>query len=235
MTIMTKSIRWRFMIWLAILLTAILTGFGVTAYQLVRTHRLNQVDQELERRVAAVSADARGPGGPPGPRGSPGPNVPEDNIGVPPRRPPNDSPVNRDRFVDPGGRNIHLSTRTLALLDELGVGSCYYAFWSRDRDLMISSTNAPPDLRCPPKTAVAAAMETRTRGNLREVFVFTELWECALVGRDMSPDFAAMRRFGLWLAAAGIAVLGVGLSGGWIIAGRALRPIEKISAAANRI
>lgn len=42
-----KSIRWRFVLWLAFLLIGILIGFGVTAYQLNRINRFRQIDEEL--------------------------------------------------------------------------------------------------------------------------------------------------------------------------------------------
>lgn len=69
----TRSIRWRLLLWLALLLLAILSGFGVTAFQLHRANRFSQIDAELARRVAALSRDARGlPPFPPG-RGAFGP------------------------------------------------------------------------------------------------------------------------------------------------------------------
>src|SRR5262245_41601820 len=59
----TKSIRWRLLFWLMLMLACILAGFGVTAYQLNRLNRLNQLDEELKRRVATLSADFRGRAG----------------------------------------------------------------------------------------------------------------------------------------------------------------------------
>ena len=56
-----QSIRWRFALWLAFLLACVLTGFGFTAYQLHRTNRFDQLDDELERRVNALSTALRTP------------------------------------------------------------------------------------------------------------------------------------------------------------------------------
>jgi nitrogen-specific signal transduction histidine kinase len=42
-----RSIRWRFQLWLAFLLIAILSGFGVSAYQLHRQNRLELIDEDL--------------------------------------------------------------------------------------------------------------------------------------------------------------------------------------------
>jgi two-component system, OmpR family, sensor kinase len=51
----------------------------------------------------------------------------------------------------------------------------------------------------------------------------------------MAPDLAAMHQLALWLFAAGISVLALGMAGGWWSAGRAIRPIEAISATAIKI
>ena len=66
----TKSIRWRIQIWLAFLLICVLSGFGITIYQLYRLSYFDQLDEELSSRVAALSSDVRGrpPFGKPGPR-----------------------------------------------------------------------------------------------------------------------------------------------------------------------
>ena len=45
----------------------------------------------------------------------------------------------------------------------------------------------------------------------------------------------AMRRFKLWLLAAGGTVLAFGLGGGWWLTSRAMRPVDDISVAASRI
>ena len=58
-----KSIRARFLLWLAFLLVAILSGFGFTAYRLHTSNRLRLIDEDLNRRLRAVNMDlrARGP------------------------------------------------------------------------------------------------------------------------------------------------------------------------------
>ena len=60
MAVFTKSIRWRMQLWLAFLLVCILSGFGVTVYQLHRTNLFNEVDKELARRISALNGDVRG-------------------------------------------------------------------------------------------------------------------------------------------------------------------------------
>ncbi|MCZ7636265.1 MAG: hypothetical protein M5U12_09660 [Verrucomicrobia bacterium] len=95
----TKSIRWRLQLWQAFLLMLVLSGFGFTAYQLHRLNRFRQIDEELERRVAALADELRGRppfGQPPGrgpfdlgPGGPPAWEVPTSQASI--RRPNPDS------------------------------------------------------------------------------------------------------------------------------------------------
>ena len=48
----TNSIRWRLQAWHGLILTAVVTGFGFTAYQLEYAQRLRRIDDELQRRIA---------------------------------------------------------------------------------------------------------------------------------------------------------------------------------------
>jgi len=230
----TKSIRWRLQLWQAFLLVCILSGFGVTAYQLHRTNRLGQIDEELRRRVAALSADVRGP--PPfgQPRGRP-PFEP-DHGPPPPWTPGPDARAPRghpEDFLE--SREIRLSARTLSLFDPTQTNDFYYTIWSRGDKLLRRSTNAPAEVLLPGRTSGDTTIHTRMRHTAREAYQFTEIGECVLTGRSIAFDLEALRRFGWWLAAAGGAVLALGLGGGWLLASRALRPVEAISAAASRI
>lgn len=257
-----KSIRWRLQVWQAFLLISILSGFGVTAYQLNRIHRFRQIDEELQRRVTALSGDVRGrpPFGPPGGRRpfepergtnagafdrSEPPGPPPFEPGPGPGRgsgllfPPRPGPEARGRHGWPGEdfdlREIRLSARTASLFDPTETNDFYYAIWSRGGNVLKRSTNAPADLPYPLRLDTLSAIHTRTRADSREAFQFTEIGECVLTGRPIASDLDALRRFAGWLVVAGGAVLALGLGGGWLLAGRALRPVEDISAAASRI
>lgn len=52
--IFTRSIRWRLQAWHALLLTAVIAGFGITAHRLASSDRLRAVDQELQSHVARL-------------------------------------------------------------------------------------------------------------------------------------------------------------------------------------
>jgi two-component system, OmpR family, sensor kinase len=228
--------RGRLQLWLGFLLTSLLVGFGVTAYQLHRTQRLNQIDQELERRVLALASDVRGR--PPfGPR-----------PGRPPVEPGREAPPGRwpERGSGPPGiddlppelrfkpREIRLTEPTQALFEEGVTGGFFYAVWGREGELLMVTTNRPVPPR-PARTDGGLQIHLRMRNGIREAYQFLEVGECVLAGRGIRSDFEGIRRFALWLVAAGGAVLAIGLGGGWWLTGRAIRPVEEISAAASRI
>ena len=249
-----KSMRWRLQFWQAFLLIGILSGFGMTAYQLNRTNRFRQLDEELQRRLAAVSTDLRGglpfnqpPGRPPFEpgrperrrgedfgRGSGRPPFEEGRDGPPPPGPDAKGPPGwMDRSLE--YRDVQVSASVLSLFDPVETNGFYFAIWSRGGTLLRSSSNAPPGLPLPGRLSTDTLTHTRMRETSREAFHFTEMGDCVLVGRRIAADLHAMARFGWWLAAAGAAVLALGLGGGWLMATRAIRPVEDISAAASRI
>lgn len=257
MLIFPKSIRWRLQLWLAFLLICILSGFGVTAYQLHRTNQLNQIDEDLQRRLLAVGGDVRsrfGFGRPPSrpPHGwEDDRNGPESGLGKSPSLPMKDvdpgSPLRRRPGPDmkpsrtppelrSSAREVRLSDHTLSLFEQDDTNSFYYAVWSRSGNWLAKSINAPPDLLRPALfDPTDVGPHTERRNEWRERYQFTDIGECVLVGRSIAEDLVAMRHFAWWLVAAGTGVLALGLGGGWWLAGRAIRPVETISAAASRI
>ena len=248
-----KSIRGRIVLWLAFLLVAILSGFGVTAYQLYRVNQLAQVDETLKRHVETIAADLRpkmqgGPGGPGGERwqGRPPPEdwffEDLDHRPPPERRPPGEGGPRGPHEPGPGGfegrtamRRFVLSDTTLSLFSETNAGAMYFAIWSRAGKLARQSTNAPPELSRPGGSGTNVRLDARTVGARREMFNFNSVGECILVGRSMEGDLQAAHQFAWWLVAAGGAILLLGLGGGWWLATGALRPIEHMAATAGRI
>lgn len=235
----THSIRWRLTLWLAFLLGCVLTGFGVTAYQLHRVNQFAQLEQELERRLTAVSADVRGR--PPGGERMGRPPF-EEGPGHPPRHPPPEGMPFRGppegRF---GPREVRISDQTAGLFDETDTNGFYFAVWSRgapeshDAALLKRSTNAPPEIGLPDRLPRDTRTHMRTRGSFSEAYHFTELGECVLVGRSIVADLHSIHRFAGWLVVAGSAVLALGVAGGWRLASNALRPVANITNTATRI
>lgn len=251
----TNSIRWRLQIWLAMLLTGLLVAFGVVSWQLERSHRVHRLDEELAKRAAALGVGIRGgveppllrdmpprfspdgyEGGPGGHRGGP--------AGNPPRRPPPKPPGHDDRiwnefdgFPDePPGRPSHPVPEDVASMfpGDAGEGY-YYAVWTGRSDRLSKSDNAPADMPMPGAEGRDTRTRFRDRDGFREAFHFTELGECVLAGRPVDADLAGMKPFTLRLSITGLAVLAVGLGGGWWLTSRSIRPIENIASAARRI
>jgi heavy metal sensor kinase len=73
------------------------------------------------------------------------------------------------------------------------------------------------------------------RGVFRELYRATAGGGVVLVGRSIAEELAGLRRLAWELAGAGGVVLLLGLTGGWWVATRAIRPIEDISATAVKI
>ncbi|HMJ92334.1 MAG TPA: ATP-binding protein [Candidatus Acidoferrum sp.] len=246
MSMFTHSIRWRFLFWLGFLLTCVLAGFGITAYQLHRTNQIRAIDQELTRRVAAVGAGLRGPRmvterrgrlmieesgrrsgeglGPPGP---------------PPRAPaePGESFDFLFESRAPGGvmrmRGPTLPENVQNLFAD-GTNGFFFIVWSPQGTRLLSSSNAPPRAS-PRRRPESGNIVAIINGYVGEAYYFNTPGECILVGRSIAADVRAIHQFGLWLGAAGLAVLTFGLGGGWWLASRALQPVHAISAAASRI
>jgi two-component system, OmpR family, sensor kinase len=227
------SIRWRLQVWHSLILVLVLIGFGTTAYRVARANQLRRIDQELQQRLFS----ALRPGPPPDPnffKGSPGQNPAQD------RHPPERGP-SHGADHDPAvwrGRMQEVIAR-VGVLEAGQTNAFYYLVWEPDGSLLASSAGAPKDV--PPPLEASRPPNSnekpgaRTRGEFRELGVCLPFGDRALVGRSMAPDLAAMHQLALWLFAAGISVLALGMAGGWWSAGRAIRPIEAISATAIKI
>jgi two-component system, OmpR family, sensor kinase len=132
----------------------------------------------------------------------------------------------------PQKRVFSLTQKDALLFDQRGDTSIYYVVWlSHGETPVTRSTTAPagvplPKLGEPPN---------RLRGDLRETFLFPGPGDCVLVGRSIHRDLNGLHQFGWWLSAVGGAVLVVGLAGGGWLVTRALRPIQAISFAAEKI
>jgi len=208
---LTRSLRWRLQLWLACLLVAVLGGFGFTIYQLQRVTVFAHLDEQLARRVAAVSGAVRG--------------------GTPPL--PGAAPPAKEHFRP---HDFAMTPELSALFDATDPDGLSFVVWSREGAVFKRSTNAASDVVRPSR---AGSMDTRvhtlTRRGHREAFHFTELGDCVLVGRSFGPEAAALHRFAGWLFAAGAFVFVVAVGGGWWLTSRAIRPLEDIGAAASRI
>lgn len=98
------------------------------------------------------------------------------------------------------------------------------------------SEGAPDDVPAPERSVPGTLRDVdRSRGIYREAFTFTPPGECLLVGRSTEPELAALREYLRGIIGVGLAVLLLGLGGGWWITSRALLPLQAIAKTAGRI
>jgi two-component system, OmpR family, sensor kinase len=248
-----NSIRWRLQIWYGVILAVLLTGFGATAFQLMRGSTYRRVDDELQRRVGELSQVLRRPPRNRGPDGRPG----ERPFDGPPENQSPDGPARgRDFNFDPQGpREFHLPPQMAWLFDETDTNGFYYIIWRRDGSELARSTNAPAGAGILPRSIVRVREQVRNNspvppeirrgpptprppemsGNFREINMDIGPGERILVGRSITRQRADLRNAALELTTVGAGILLLGLIGGWWLASRAIRPIEDISATAAKI
>ena len=131
---------------------------------------------------------------------------------------------------------IQIPVQALSLFDTNAQTGFYFVLWPRfSKPPTLQSSNAPAGVPQPEQAGHDTGTYTRTRDNFREAYHYTELGDAILVGRSVAKDMAATRRFAAMLVAGGVAVLLLSIAGIWMLTGRALKPVEEISAAATRI
>jgi two-component system, OmpR family, sensor kinase len=238
-----KSIKWRLQLWYGLILVVVLAGFGFTAYQLERGKMYRQIDTELMRRVGALANVLR----PPPPHrpvfsgqsfASPPPDQLSDNA------PPGQNPRRPVEF--------HLPPELASLFDPADPNNFYYIINSRDGSELARSTNAPKvsvvwDNRFPVRTdtlpqmpadflhAFLHATSVQTFGKFRDMSQTLPPGEMIRVGCSIAPGLKELRLAALRLTAVGAGILLLGLAGGGWLVGRAIKPIEEISATAVKI
>jgi len=250
-----NSIRWRLQLWHGLTLVAVLAGFGFTAYQVARENQLRRIDQELDQRLIGLFRPERhgnwgGPinlggerSGKPPPEGRPEPG------GFPDHEPWGDGPPPFKGNGGPPWRFAKEFRSRIAVaiqqVEQNETNALYFVYWPETGET-VRSPNTPGEVTDPrlgrtrengpgPEPGPPGRSEARSRGEFRELYRFLPGGDCALVGRSLAPDFAAMHRLAFWMVVAGSAVLLIGLTGGWWMAARAMRPIEEISATAQKI
>ncbi len=225
-----NSIRWRLQAWHGVILAAVLTGFGVAAYKVAHDNQMRSIDQDLGQQLDGLFR----------------PRPPEG-------RPPEDRPPRGDRGRPFPFESAEFETNLRQAVNEFGAaGGPYLVLWRMNQGVIARSPGAPPDMPEPKEALAQAPPEagpgqrgfrpgprgpflTRTRGQLREIAIPLPHGLVVVAGRSIADDQAAMQRLALLLLAAGAGIFLLGLAGGGWVAARAIRPIEDISATAQRI
>ena len=133
---------------------------------------------------------------------------------------------------DRRGRRFHLDPEDALWFDQPRNGSIYYVVWLHDSATPVTYSKSAPENVPRPRPSDPTH---RSRGALRETFVFPEPGDCILVGRDLTRELTGLHQLRWRLATIGAQVMGFALVvGGWLVS-RALRPIDVIAATAGRI
>jgi heavy metal sensor kinase len=136
----------------------------------------------------------------------------------------------------PGPGNRRSPTREPgSLTDSITSSGAWFVVWQPDGSVQVRSSNAPAELTVPGHVPGDEFHAMRTRGDMREFVRFTKADRCFLVGRDIHSQLAELRQLGWYLTSACATVLVLGLLGGWWLSTRAIRPIQDISATAEKI
>jgi heavy metal sensor kinase len=207
------SVRWRLLLWYALILLCLIAGLCLLAYRLTADARTQQIDREIRAFNGTFyrSLFASRP-------------LPDkDEL-------PSLADI-RERLRNPG--DVSAFPPELHALFEGGSGT-FLACWDSDGSPLFISANAPPDLT-PPTGPDGGSSHFLERQHRREHHRFYPSGMSSIVGRDIRAEQAELRNFGLLLALGGGAVWLAGLGGGWWLAGRALKPIDTIGRTATRI
>ncbi len=114
----------------------------------------------------------------------------------------------------------------------------YFIVWLRSGEVLkaqpASASSPRPAWNDSQQDDVRDALATQ-RGNIREVYVVGPEATQIVVGRSIEPELGALHRLTWQLVGSGASVFAIGLVGGWWLSGRAVQPIQAMSATATSI
>lgn len=227
-----QSIRWHLQMWHGLLLLVVLGGFGMTAWKLEQGSEMGRVDAEIQPLTAVALGMFHRPRDGPGPPGGGPP-------GGPPRRPRDLfdplSSLAEDR-PPPPPTAIEIDN----WLSDVGEQDGFFVAWGFRGEPLIQRGALARSIQRPDSadyTPLAPRAETLMIAGtpVRVMVVATPNEDIAVIGRVITPELARLESLKWSLAGLGAGVWLVGFFVGWWLTGRALRPIQTISAAATRI
>ncbi|HTU19414.1 MAG TPA: ATP-binding protein [Gemmataceae bacterium] len=229
---MRRSIRGRLQAWYGLVLAAAIAGYASYLYLQAHAARLQEVDTRLEAAVNYLDVNLRR---------FPLPELEGQTFDRPfPPRPTRERPPHPPRPPRPG-RDRLLAELTLSRGSEQAdqdrrFAGVYFVVWRSD-GTVLKTASLPDNIPLPYVSRLVGPPQTqlRQRGEFREGLMRGPGGTTILVGKTVHKDWADLRAFGWQLTGAGLAVLGIGLAGGWLISARIFRPVAAISATATAI
>ena len=251
---MLRSIRWTLQLWHAGILALALVVLGGAFDVGLKRAQMGRLEAELE---SAARVLVTAPLGSPSREDLRSLNLPPppfpSNFGpeFPPTPPPDESATTTPSAGSFSGDNLRRSPPTdlwdeiprnaLRRLGESEQDQPYFILWVPDGRVLRASS---PELKAPasgertlppPAFGTIGPAEFRQRGEFHEVILTGPFGVSVLVGKSMRTEMAALNALRRQLFGAGLAVLAVGLCGGWLLSKRIVRPIEDISNTARSI
>jgi len=213
----TKSIRWRMLLWIALLLVLILAALDFAAYKIYFANSVAKFDEILRQRVAEMSVVVFAHGN-----------------------------RNNNSFdVELGKSDLKQDLVKAApqILGHVDLEGFYYEAWpgpsvnmsTNHLDIIPKSHNHPGEIPRPLLADKDTGTYARTHDTFREMYHATENGDLILVGHTLAPEISDADRFAGWLVFGSVIFLGLALGGSWLIIGQALQPVEKIGLTARRI
>jgi heavy metal sensor kinase len=224
---MVRSLRGRWLAWLAALLAAVLGGFGLALYAESRKARFDEVDAELLAAARVLEGSMRPFSGPPADRPlSPPPFKGKDKGKGPPPLPPQE--VDRERMI----RGLNLPRTFRDRYPDIEVPP-YFAVWNSDGHRLKAMGDAPDER--PDEPNIEDTYYHYHRPGRHEVVVLGPNRAIILVGRSVERELAQLRSLAWRITLTGLGIFAVGLLGGWWVVGRAIRPIAAMNETAAGI
>jgi heavy metal sensor kinase len=227
---MLRSIRWTLQFWHATILILAVVGIGAASVFEIRRARFHEIDSELESAGQLIFAKLRGPG-----NGMPPPPM-DDMDGGPG---PDDQPpwrFNHDGH-DHLPRNLDLPPGFLQRYGGSPGEDRAFILYRGDNQVL-ASWGMPLDPSYFPKQQLPANDPRPIllqNGDLHQVLFAAPAHSKLLISASVVPIKNELRRLIWILAATGCGVVLLGLTGGWFFTKGAVRPIAKMTAAAETI
>lgn len=204
-----KSITWRLQFWHAAILLFVVVGLSTAWFLQTRRARLSEIDADLLSAARVLDGSLRG--------------------------------FRLPRFALDADQKVQMSLsadRRLTLPRWPGVSASeistpYFAIWLSGGQLL-KSEGLPSDFPVEFDKTFHGGPVTLQREHYRDVRIIGPAGTQVLVGRDIHLELAAIRRLAVQIIAFSIAILLIGLIGGWWLSRSVLRPIHAMSAAAKQ-
>lgn len=212
-----KSLRWRLQAWHGLILLVVIAACCATAYQLAWNYQSRRIDRDLRRfertLLRGLFDEVRE-----------GANI--EMIRTPEKLP---------ELLRSGA--LRVTDDISSVFSGTEPGYAYFAIFDPEGRLLLASDNLPADVVFHPflRDPDGPPDRFRPQKNRREIIGGPPDGAQLIIGKDIQPEMQELRRLVLSLVFAGLTVWLLGLLGGWWLAGRAMRPIARISDIATRI